>query len=412
MPTPDWPDVCRQLEQQNPSIIRYELGAMERAVHHEGVSRPAPRVAIVAGTNGKGTICSFLNAFSVAAGWHVGLYTSPHLVSFRERVRLDGQPIDANEAAALAHELLVRHGAQAPRPPAGRPLSYFELGTLMALRAFASRPLDLAILEVGLGGRLDATNVVDADVAAFGSIALDHVDWLGADLRGIAGEKAAVARPGRHAIHHARLGGATLLAEALDTIGAVRTTVTEGLTPRDRNRAVAEAAFRTLCRDALPEERISAAIEEGGRRVLWPGRQQLLERAGARWWIDGAHNAESVDAARGWLRDALGGRRVPAIVGLSPGRAAPDVLGPIAELVSSWHVTASRTGRARPADDVAHELLPGGPPVHTHAAPGAAVSALADEPDVIVLGSLYLVGDVLAALGYDESNPPPILIGS
>ncbi|KAB8196153.1 bifunctional folylpolyglutamate synthase/dihydrofolate synthase, partial [Lysobacter maris] len=150
------------------------------------LGRPARQVITVAGTNGKGSTVAFVEAIARAAGWRVGAYTSPHLLAYNERVRIDGA--DADDAALVA----ALEAVEAARGEVT--LTYFEHGTLAALRLFEQADLDLAILEVGLGGRLDATNIVDPDVAVITTVDIDHQDWLGEDRESIGREKAGIAR--------------------------------------------------------------------------------------------------------------------------------------------------------------------------------------------------------------------------
>ncbi|HZX81198.1 MAG TPA: Mur ligase family protein, partial [Lysobacter sp.] len=179
----DWLD---RLERQHPRPVDLGLERI-RAVHARlGLSRPAPVVITVGGTNGKGSTVAFIEAIARAQGLRVGAYTSPHLLRYNERIRIDGR--DADDAAIVeAFEAIEAARGETT-------LTYFEVGTLAALWLFERTELDLAILEVGLGGRLDATNLVDADVAVITTIDLDHQDWLGDDVESIGFEKAGIAR--------------------------------------------------------------------------------------------------------------------------------------------------------------------------------------------------------------------------
>ncbi|HRO27721.1 MAG TPA: Mur ligase family protein, partial [Luteimonas sp.] len=180
---PDW---LAYIERQHPKSIEMGLERVREVAVRMRLYRPAHRVITVGGTNGKGSTVAFIEAIARAAGLRVGAYTSPHLLAYNERVRIDGR--DADDAA-LSSAFAAVEAARGDTL-----LTYFEFGTLAALWLFQRADLDLAILEVGLGGRLDATNLVDADVAVITTVDLDHQDWLGEDREAIGAEKAGIAR--------------------------------------------------------------------------------------------------------------------------------------------------------------------------------------------------------------------------
>lgn len=179
------------LEHLHFQTIDLGLDRIQLAAERLHLLQPAPRVFTVAGTNGKGTTCCTLESILIAAGLRVGVYSSPHLLRYTERVRIQGRELpESSHAEAFAAIEAGRNGTS---------LTYFEFGTLAALWLFKQAQLDVVILEVGLGGRLDATNIVDADVAVVTSIALDHTDWLGNDRESIGREKAGIFRGNRPA---------------------------------------------------------------------------------------------------------------------------------------------------------------------------------------------------------------------
>ncbi|HCL6141518.1 TPA: bifunctional tetrahydrofolate synthase/dihydrofolate synthase, partial [Klebsiella oxytoca] len=180
------------LEHLHSKTIDLGLARVSEVAQRMAVIKPAPFVFTVAGTNGKGTTCRTLESVLMAAGYKVGVYSSPHLVRYTERVRVQGE-----ELPELAHTTSF---AEIEAARGDISLSYFEFGTLSALWLFQQARLDVVILEVGLGGRLDATNIVDADVAVVTSIALDHTDWLGPNRESIGREKAGIFRSGKPAI--------------------------------------------------------------------------------------------------------------------------------------------------------------------------------------------------------------------
>jgi len=180
------------LERLHTQAIDLGLTRIEHVARTLDLLKPAPFVFTVAGTNGKGTTCRTLETLLMAAGYRVGVYSSPHLLRYTERVRVQGDELP--EAAHTASFAAIEAGR------GDTSLTYFEFSTLSALQLFKQAALDVVILEVGLGGRLDATNIVDADVAVITSIALDHTDWLGPDRESIGREKAGVFRAGKPAV--------------------------------------------------------------------------------------------------------------------------------------------------------------------------------------------------------------------
>ncbi len=179
----DWLDY---IERQHPASIDMGLERVRAVAAAMGLGAPAKRTIVVGGTNGKGSTVAFIEAIARAAGWKVGAYTSPHLLRYNERVRIDGQDVDDAALVAAFNTIEAVRGEIT--------LTYFEYGTLAALQLFADAGLDLAVLEVGLGGRLDAVNIVDADVAVITTVDIDHAEWLGEDREAIGTEKAGIIR--------------------------------------------------------------------------------------------------------------------------------------------------------------------------------------------------------------------------
>lgn len=408
---PTYTELLERLEGTPQATFMLGLEAMSAAVHAEGLTRPAKFVVIIAGTNGKGTVASTLNAMCVGAGLKTGLFTSPHLVEYRERIRINGLAVSEDDFVRIGAPIVDRWGAESAASP--RPLSYFEMGALLGLAAFKDAECDVAILEVGLGGRLDATNVVDADLAIITSISLDHTDYLGDTIAQIAGEKAAVARRGRPVLLHANHGGVEEARSALTEIGAVVDVVeSTAAQPIETNRELAAAAFRTVA----AHFRVDAdqGIAWGLSHVRWPGRQEILIDGERALRIDGAHNPESIAALLAWLREG-DAKPATAIVSLSGGRLAKDSLWPIRDYVTRWLVCAPNFARSRRVEDVAEELreLERGSsnPLVIEEFPSVkdAVERSAELGDALVFGSLYLVGEVYAALGFGRERIPSIL---
>ncbi|MET0947222.1 MAG: Mur ligase family protein, partial [Pseudomonas sp.] len=199
----DW---LAYLEQLHPSAIDMGLERSQQVARQLGLTRPAPKVITVTGTNGKGSTCAFLAALLQAQGLKVGVYSSPHLLRYNERVQVQGvEATDVELCDAFAAVEAARGDVT---------LTYFEMGTLAAFWLFERAGLDVAVLEVGLGGRLDAVNLIDADLALVTSIGIDHADWLGDTRESVAFEKAGIFREGRPALCGDLDPPAPLLAQA------------------------------------------------------------------------------------------------------------------------------------------------------------------------------------------------------
>jgi dihydrofolate synthase/folylpolyglutamate synthase len=382
--------------------------------------RRLPPVIHVAGTNGKGSTCAFLRAMAEAAGLRAHVFTSPHLVRFNERIRLAGKLVDDTTLADALEEV--------ERANAGAPVTVFEVITAVAFLLFARVPAELCVLEVGLGGRADATNVLDRPAAgAITSISLDHREFLGDTVQAIAFEKAGIMKPGLTVATGAQPAevlqvlaaqaaaiGARLLARGTDwqvepTATGLRYTDAAGtldLPPpglagpfQHDNAGIAVAALRASG-VRVPE----AAIAAGLVRVEWPAR---LQRLGGRlagmlppdWelWLDGGHNPGAGQALAGHLR-AWSDRPTHLVVGMKQTKDAREFLRPLLPLAASvWAVAepgqylalpveaviAASGGAARPGPTVVEALArlvaPGGP------------------ARVLICGSLYLAGEVLKA---------------
>ena len=324
----DW---LAYIERQHPKSIALGLERVRAVAARMGLRRPAKKVITVGGTNGKGSTVAFIEAIARAAGWKVGAYTSPHLLAYNERVRIDG--VDAGDEALVegfraVEAARVLRQAQDDRPI---PLTYFEYGTLCALWLFQRSRLDLAVLEVGLGGRLDAVNLVDADVAVVTTVDIDHVDWLGDDREAIGFEKAGIARPWKPLVlgeddppssvlgHAYAIGASAVRAncdfffERLpDAVGgeggwrwrevghALDLPLPQLAAPAQlRNAATAIAALRALGRP-LPR----AAHAQGLLAARVPGRLQRFERDGVDIVLDVGHNPQAARELRAWLEQA------------------------------------------------------------------------------------------------------------
>lgn len=385
----------------------------------------------VGGTNGKGSVAVMVAAILKAAGRRVGLYTSPHLVSFRERIRVDGAPI-AEDAVADGVEAL---GTLIARENA----SMFEATTTLALDHFAREAVDVAVLEVGLGGRLDATTVGTPRVTVVTRIDLDHQAHLGATLREVAAEKAAIIRGGAAIVSaqlpeanevverraramgaplwreghelHVTLGEATLEGQRITCRGPgfslddLRLALLGAFQPS--NALAAVAAARLL---GAPD----GAVREGLARVRWPGRFQVLGRDPC-LVLDGAHNPGAASALVRSLRAHFGDAPVTFVVGISRDKDARAILAALAPLARRLILTAAPNRRAADPESLRACVPPSVPVVLIAGTPDEALHVAAEgrrTPIVCVTGSLFLVGDVLRRLAGGEDKPCPIENGA
>jgi dihydrofolate synthase/folylpolyglutamate synthase len=412
----DWLAHCERL---HPKSIDMTLERVRSVRDRLGLRFEAP-VITVAGTNGKGSTCAMLEAIALQAGYRVGLYSKPHLVQFEERCRINGE--------MAAAEALLPHFEAVERARGELTLTYFEFTTLAILRALSQAPLDLVILEVGLGGRLDAVNIIDADCVVITSIDVDHVEYLGPDREAIGREKAHVMRSGRPAIVSDPMPPASVLAYG-EQIGADLWLAGRDFNHQgDRqqwswagrgrryhslaypalrganqliNAAGAIAAFEAL-RERLP---ITAqAVRTGLALVSLPGRFQIVPGQPT-LVLDVAHNAQSVAALARNL-DAMGFYpRTHAVFGAMRDKDLAALLERMQPLVDHWHFCDLDTPRAARASELAALPRPATPgrevTVHTHASPSEALQAAvaaADPVDrIVVFGSFYTVGGVLRA---------------
>jgi dihydrofolate synthase/folylpolyglutamate synthase len=397
--------------------MRPGLERIEAVLDAIGRPEQAFTIAQVGGTNGKGSISAMLAAILQAAGRRVGLYTSPHLAHYRERIRVDGRPISESDFVDGVDAL----GTLITRLD----LTVFEAGTALALDHFCRARVDVAVLEVGLGGRLDATTVGKPRVVVLGPIDYDHQHELGDTLALIATEKAAIIRSG--VAFSARQDPE---AEAVITRRAAETGVPLSLEGRDLrvtplgftleaqrlhlegpdwripdvacgllgvyqpgNAVLAAAAARELGAD-------EGAIRAGLRGARWPGRFQIFRRDPL-VVLDGAHNPAGARALAASLRAYFPGRPVTFVIGVLADKDAGGILAALRPLATRVILTASANPRAA-APEALRALLPAGARVDTARSPRDALAmAIAEDPRgiVCVAGSLSLIGDVLAAAG-------------
>ncbi|MGO1073128.1 bifunctional tetrahydrofolate synthase/dihydrofolate synthase [Lysobacter sp. CA199] len=350
----DW---LSYIERIHPKSIDMGLERILAVSRRLGLKRPGRKVVTVGGTNGKGSTVAFIEAIARAGGKKVGAYTSPHLLTYNERIRIDGR--DAADADIVAAFEAIE-AARLSGGEGGIALTYFEYGTLAALWLFERAKLDLAILEVGLGGRLDATNIVDPDVAVITTVDLDHQDYLGEDRESIGFEKAGIARafkplvlgdddPPSSVLRHAYEIGASAVRAGCDFF--FTSTEEDGnwrwrevnyqvdlpapflsAPVQLRNAAVAIAALRALGRSPSRQE-----LAQGVAAARVAGRLQRFEHEGIEVLVDVGHNPQAARELATWLA-AQPLRRTHAVFAALGDKDAPGVVAALAERIDAWHL--------------------------------------------------------------------------
>jgi dihydrofolate synthase/folylpolyglutamate synthase len=403
-------------ERLHPKSIDLGLGRVAAVLRRLDLQRPPFTVLTVGGTNGKGSCVAFAAAILQAAGRRCGAYSSPHLVRYTERVRIAGEEI---ETGALAEAFAEVEAARD-----GLPLTYFEFGTLAALCAFRRASIEVAVLEVGLGGRLDAVNAVEPAVSVVTNVALDHRDLLGPDRESIGGEKAGILRAGRPAFCGDADPPAALLAEAerlgcaLQRIGHEFTierpgrgwTLThqggrlEGLPEPALAGAFqyANAACAIAATLALGEPLPRAAIDAGLRGARNPGRLQRAGEAGE-VMLDVAHNPAAAAALAAALAAEPAKGRTLAVIGVLADKDASGIARALDAEVDGWFAAGLDGARGRSGADLASALRAAElrAPIDAYAdvlaAHAAARAALIAGDRLLVVGSFHTVGAVLEA---------------
>lgn len=395
----------RWLYSLQPRGIRLELDRMRAACALRGDPQRALRVVHVAGTNGKGSVCAMIESALRAAGVRTGLYTSPHLHSFRERIRIAGEPIAEDEVATRVTAL------RAMLETAGAPeLTFFEVATLLALEAFRDAGCELVVLEVGLGGRLDATNVIDAPlVTVLTSVALDHQSYLGTTIEAIAREKAGILKRGVSAVI-GRVGDdawrviearARELGAPLSRAGETASTpALAGAHQRDNAAVAIEAVERVRARGVPMHD---DAIRRGLADVRWPGR---LERIAGEpeVLVDAAHNPDGARALAAHLASLpRAGRRVLVFGAMADKdwRAMLDALRPEVDEVIG---VAPAMPRAERAEAIA-EAIGGSSAASIREGVDRARERAGSEGLVVVAGSIFVLAEARAHLLGIESEP-------
>ena len=422
-----------RLQGLHPKVIDLSLGRLERLLHAMGDPHlRLPPTVHVAGTNGKGSTIAFLLAIAEAAGLRVHVFTSPHLVRFAERIRLSGTLITEDHLA----DLLARTEAA----NAGEAITFFEVTAAAAFQAFAERPADLLLLEVGLGGRFDATNVIPTPkVAAIAPVDLDHKEFLGDDIATIAREKAGILKPGGlGVVAHQPSEAAEMIEAEAERVGARLLMAGRdfdgypqhgrlALQAGDRvydlpapslpgEHQFGNAALACMAALALDDPRIDeTALAQGVASATWPARLQRLtagplaaraQAAGADLWLDGGHNPHAARALADFAQGLTtrDGRPVTLIVGLlarKDARGVFEAFAPLTQRIGARMICTGFDAEAA-ADPKALAASAREAGCQAEAAPTVtaalemALATASASPHVIVCGSLYLAGEVLS----------------
>lgn len=378
------------------------------------VERPAFRVIAVAGTNGKGSCAAMLGSILAAGGHRVGVYTSPHLVRFNERIRIDGRPaVDAELCRAFASVDAARGDI---------PLTYFEFATLAAVYCYQQAAVDYAVMEVGMGGRLDAVNALSIDASLITNVELDHVQWLGRDREAIGGEKAHIMRPSRTAVFnhgdpprsvldYAAEIGTYLLVAGRDYRHQDGGHDWRWLGPRGETWTLEPPAIPGAVQmenasgvlallSGIPEARIDRnTAVKGLKNARVRGRCEIVARQ-PMVVVDVAHNLSAIETLKGHMQANPVAGRTFAVFGMLKDKDPAGVARAMDELVDAWHLAGIDDLRGQHAGELAPSISAiVRAPVHCHAdaveAFERALDQAGDEDRILVFGSFHIAGDIL-----------------
>ena len=396
---------------QHPNAIELGLDRVRAVATRLGILPWRIPSVIVGGTNGKGSTVAYLTALARHSGLRVGTYTSPHLQRYNERIAIDGAPILDESLIALFERIeAARHGVA---------LTFFEYGTLAAYLAFIEAKVDIAIIEVGLGGRLDATNIIDADVAVLTSVGLDHMEWLGPTREEIGREKAGIFRAGSPVV----LGSQDMPQSVRDALrifdcqaiwppedwSAIPEPALSGPVQR-LNAAAAISAFEAVCTKRVELGLQTPLSFDARARALQSaqlrGRCQRIEDpfgAAIEWVLDVAHNPDAARELAKALATLPPRARVIGVVGILADKNADEIVGELTAVIDAWVLCALDGARGRTAEQLRAELSP--PVSVIGMTPSVAEAcvlarAIAGSNDrIVVLGSFHVVGPALDWLG-------------
>jgi dihydrofolate synthase/folylpolyglutamate synthase len=392
--------------------IKLGLENMHRLLAALDLEHPRADIIHVAGTNGKGSVCAMLDAIFRAAGHRCGLFTSPHLVSYRERIQVDGALIPEEAVAVLASMIREKIADWDPHP------TFFEVTLAIALSHFEKETVGVIVLETGMGGRLDATNALPANASAITPIAFDHEHWLGDTLSAIASEKAGILKPGVPAWSAPQPSeAARVLRETASRVGTTLTFVDQpyedgpvGLAgAHQRQNAALAAALAKRHSGLSPNTPVPArAIREGIAHVRWRARFERTTdpASGAEFIIDGGHNEAGAEVLVATWHEIFGESEKPCVVfGAVEKKDVRKMLARLSSIAGRFILTTVNSPRAIPATTLAAAVPTGVPFEITDDAHSALVRArAAPEPRCLVAGSLYLAGEFLTLLK-PSTNP-------
>ncbi len=374
--------------------IKLGLENIQRLLRALELPAAGQRILHVAGTNGKGSVCAMLDAILRAAGHRTGRFTSPHLVTFRERIQVDGEMIAETEVARGLTRIRALVAEWDPHP------TFFEIATALGLLHFAERACAFAVLETGMGGRLDATNAVTPIVSVLTPIALDHQKWLGSTLREIAREKAGIIKPGIPVVSAPQLPeAAAVIRQTAAERGAPLTFVRGALDSSLPGKHQRENA--ALAAAALSAAEIAIDLPTLGRglaNVAWPAR---FQRFAARTVIDGAHNPAGARVLAQTWREEFPGEQAALILGVFTDKDAAAIFRELAGITAAIFLPQFRGPRALPPAALARIVAEISPEIPSTLADstGAAIDLASKMArPVLIAGSLHLAGEALAHL--------------
>jgi dihydrofolate synthase / folylpolyglutamate synthase len=378
---------------------------------HAGNPQNQLRFIHVAGTNGKGSTCAMLEGIYRAAGWRVGLFTSPHLVSFRERIQVNRALIPESEVVRLVTEI------QPPNHfPKNHHPTFFEFVTVMALKFFAEQKCDLVIWETGLGGRLDATNIVTPLASVITNIALDHQQWLGDSLEKIAAEKAGIIKSNVPVVTGVEESEALAVIERIakeknavlikmNSEFRIQNSELSLLGEHQKLNAALALTTVHILQKQIPVT--DEQIQTGLRNVNWPGRLQLIQKpAGGKILLDGAHNVAGAEVLQATLEKNFGETKRTLILGIlqdKDWRHICEIMAPLAARIFVVPVSSARTA-ATP--ELAAACRAANPAAEVSAGDSltGALKKTGKDDFVLITGSLYLVGEALQLLGVSATG--------
>jgi dihydrofolate synthase / folylpolyglutamate synthase len=354
---------------------------------------PPQRIIHVAGTNGKGSTCAMMASIAQAAGLRVGLFTSPHLISYCERIRVNGAMI--TEAAVTAGLERIKALVQDwdPHP------TFFELTTALALDYFSQEKTDLIVLETGMGGRLDATNIVTPLVSVITPIALDHQQWLGGTIEAIAAEKAGIMKPGVPTVSASQAPGVAAVLRAHGPVDFVQQRYCASPIALLGAHQQENAALAVLALESAGYHFQPSTIAAGLAQTQWPARFQRCGNI----TIDGAHNPAGATVLAAAWQSQFPNQQVHLICGAVAAKDVRQVMEILRPIVASVHFVTLQSPRAMPAADLLaiwQEVAPGIPAVVSAT---LALALSQAPPPTLVAGSLYLCGEALALLAEEAT---------